>query len=58
MARYFRQITGGLPVPPNQVTMILSFNHSEGGDPMSNEIRACGSDFGCVVISTRQPSAR
>ncbi len=34
------------------------FNHVEGGDPMSSEIRAGGSDFGYEVILTGQPSAR
>ena len=33
-------------------------NQAKGGDPMSSEIRAGGSDFGYEVISTRQPSAK
>ena len=34
------------------------FNQAKGGDPMSSEIRAGGSDFGYEVILSRQPSAR
>ncbi len=34
------------------------FNQAKGGDPMSSEIRAGGSDFGYEVVLTRQPSAK
>src|SRR5690606_22497194 len=36
----------------------FGFNQAKGGDPMSSEIRARGSDFGYGVVLTRQPSAK
>ncbi len=53
------------PVEQNRVASVVDSGHhdrglnqAKGGDPMSSEIRAGGSDFGYEVISARQPSAK